>query len=859
MIAFEEPYGIKIVSSRRDKERWLSGLVVPILVGPCGVYFIWKLELLSAIALAAVFIMGFCLNLWGLCRRSCHFAVLSKSGTLSVMPWLSSEWLEFDLESCPQGEGVILNDDVAELPGIRISDVTQEETNDGVLEFVFNVELTGVFDQLVTVDYESEEFSATSARDGRDFFRLGQSTLFFEPGEVLQQVIVQVMGDTDVESDETFFVNLFGATNAEIIDDQGAGLILNDDFVTPLVSIDDVTQLEGDVDGTLTFTVSLDKAPQTTATVDFTTADGTAFAGSDFTATSGTLTFNPGETSKTIDVTVLGDVIDEIDKQFFINLSNANGLLIDDDQGRATMIDDDDPDAIIQISDGINITQEFGKEGNAGLTTYEFTVEIIGKPTRTVTVALDTESGTATAGSDFLEVHDQLTFEVGEFTKTIQVDVLGDASVEPDEEFFVNLSNADGVRIFDDQGVGTIINDDAFVVRQEGLDATQEIEDRLVEMMGAEVGSKDFAAPPELLLELGLEIIERLGLTEVVFLVADPVDVVITTPQGRSNGFQESTGVVSQSPNSFYSGDGATELIVLPNASQGTYNLSLAGVGSGEFSVSAAMVTSTGQVLMENVEGTLAGGGGLELALDFTATPTIPTDDPNKNIPGEVVTIPGLESGEDGDDALAIATDAAAALAQLTGEQEEGKGDSVFAEIAQLLNSLETQAAGVGEAVAAQVFSLPGLDSIADSLTDLFDDEETTPEKEQAQATFLEAVWSGIVGAPGKLFKLGSVLDMFFPDQQPEPQPVKDGDDNAAVEQDQAKEAEVSDARQPAVDRSKVAELLAKKAAEQSDADKQADGKAAEKKEEVENPQDRARREAAAAKAVKEDEDAAAE
>ncbi|MBM83387.1 MAG: hypothetical protein CMJ78_22745 [Planctomycetaceae bacterium] len=117
-------------------------------------------------------------------------------------------------------------------------------------------------------------------------------------------------------------------------------------------------------------------------------------------------------------------------------------------------------------------------------------------------------------------------------------------------------------------------------------------------------------------------------------------------------------------PASFYSGDGTTELIIIPQASQGTYNLSLAGVGNGDFSVSAAMVNADGTVQMENVAGNIA-GGELELALDFTGGPTIPTDgDSNDGIPSDTIVVQP-PTDDDDDDALAVAPDSEEALARL--------------------------------------------------------------------------------------------------------------------------------------------------------------------------------------------------
>jgi uncharacterized repeat protein (TIGR01451 family)/CSLREA domain-containing protein len=108
------------------------------------------------------------------------------------------------------------------------------------------------------------------------------------------------------------------------------------------ISVNDVTVAEGDSGTTnATFTVTRTANTTVTSTVDYATADDTAQAPGDYTSTSGTLTFAPGETTKTISVPVKGDTLDEANEQFFVNLSNATNATISDAQGVGTITDDD--------------------------------------------------------------------------------------------------------------------------------------------------------------------------------------------------------------------------------------------------------------------------------------------------------------------------------------------------------------------------------------------------------------------------------------------------------------------------------------------------------------------------------------
>lgn len=123
--------------------------------------------------------------------------------------------------------------------------------------------------------------------------------------------------------DETFFINLNDATNATIADALGVGTILDNDE-PPKLTINHKSIIEGD-NGTnvITFTVSLDAPSAKLIIVDYATVDGTAKALSDYMATSGNLTFAPGETTKTVSVIVNGDRDRGPDETFFVKLANA--------------------------------------------------------------------------------------------------------------------------------------------------------------------------------------------------------------------------------------------------------------------------------------------------------------------------------------------------------------------------------------------------------------------------------------------------------------------------------------------------------------------------------------------------------
>ncbi|MBL8555420.1 MAG: endonuclease/exonuclease/phosphatase family protein [Phenylobacterium sp.] len=230
------------------------------------------------------------------------------------------------------------------------------------------------------------------------------------------------------------------------------------------ISIDDVTIAEGDSGTTIaTFTISRTGGTEAFS-VDYATAPGTATSGADYVGVSGVVNFGVGETSRTVTVTINGDTDFEANETYFVNLTNAtNGVTIGDAQGLGTIGNDDAQPPSVTIDD-VTVT-----EANSGVTVATFTVTRSGG-TGAFSVDFATANGTGTAGSDYVANSGTLNFGVGELTKTIAVTINGDTASEPDETFFVNLTNpTGGAVIADAQGQGTIANDDGSHFFQENF------------------------------------------------------------------------------------------------------------------------------------------------------------------------------------------------------------------------------------------------------------------------------------------------------------------------------------------------------------------------------------------------------
>ena len=362
----------------------------------------------------------------------------------------------------------IQNDDTE--PVVSINDVTQVEGNGpGTTGFTFTVSLSNASYLPVTVNYQTQDGTINPAIAGTDYTAIASTLLTFNPDETSKPVTVQVSGDTTYEENETFFVNLATPSNATSGDMQGLGTITNDD-AQPTISIDDVTHAEGNVSGVdndpdLTnydFTVTLSNPSYQTITVEYATANNTAAAPSDFNGvTTTTLTFLPGETSKPLTVVVNGDTTYELNETFFVNLSNPTNSTTTD-QGVGTITNDD---AAPTLAIGDRTLNEGTTLGVS--TSFNFTVTKTGSTDVTATVNFATAPGSATAnvapcpsGDDYQTQNGSVSFLASETTKTITVPVCKDSTFEGNETFFVNLSGEAHATVTDNQGLGTILNDD---------------------------------------------------------------------------------------------------------------------------------------------------------------------------------------------------------------------------------------------------------------------------------------------------------------------------------------------------------------------------------------------------------------
>ena len=220
---------------------------------------------------------------------------------------------------------------------LSVSDQTVTEGNGGTQNMTFTVNLSGNTENLpVSILYQTQNGSASSSSD----YDSTSGTLTFAPGETSKTISVPIHGDTTYEGNETFTLQLTDGQFATPTSLNATGTINNND-TQPSISIADKSQNEGN-SGTSneSLTVSLSEASGLPVTVHYATSDGTADS-TDYDSVSGDLTFDPGQTTKTVDVPVHGDTDYELDETFNVHLSSASGASISDADAVGTITNDD--------------------------------------------------------------------------------------------------------------------------------------------------------------------------------------------------------------------------------------------------------------------------------------------------------------------------------------------------------------------------------------------------------------------------------------------------------------------------------------------------------------------------------------
>jgi RHS repeat-associated protein len=354
--------------------------------------------------------------------------------------------------------GTIVNDDAVPIviPTISLTvtdpdaaeTLTGKPTNPGQ----FTLSRTGATTADLTVNYTI----AGTATNGIDDDKLtGIAT--FKAGSSTATIDVKPLDDNSYEGNETVILTLAdGGTNYKLDPVKSTGTVtIADNETKPTISVANISQPEGN-SGTTNygFNLTLSNPSTETVTVKYTTADGTATAGSDYTAATGTITFNPGDTSKTVNVGVIGDTGFETDEIFKLNLSDAINAIITNSSATGTIVNDDRPDISIDETDHDASETKHDKPRNPG----KFTLKRKGDKTHPLTVQC-AFAGSAKNGTDYEKQENTLTFEAGSDTATIDINPIDNQLYQGDETVTLQLLDSQDYHIVGDKNQTVNITD----------------------------------------------------------------------------------------------------------------------------------------------------------------------------------------------------------------------------------------------------------------------------------------------------------------------------------------------------------------------------------------------------------------
>ncbi|MEX0338001.1 MAG: Calx-beta domain-containing protein [Arenibacterium sp.] len=363
--------------------------------------------------------------------------------------------------------GIIGDDDGdANNLALFVSDPRIVEGNAGSKKAIFEILLSEPASESITLNYMTADGTATAGED----YTAKTGTVTFAAGQTVATVEVNVLGDTEIETSESFSLVVTPKSPIQngTADSTGIATIADNDRAEnlPIISIENTTGQEGgNADGFAIFTVRLSQASTSDVSVSYrTVTDGSALDGGiGFFNDSGVLEFEAGETQKTISVRLQGDFINESDENFELELFSPENALLSGGEpilAATGVIRDEDGDAnnlALFVSDPRLV------EGDAGTKQAVFEITLSRPATQDITLNYMTADGTATAGEDYTAKSGSITFKAGQTVTSVEVDVLGDTDIEAIESFSLVITPNGLIQndTADSTGIARIIDEDA--------------------------------------------------------------------------------------------------------------------------------------------------------------------------------------------------------------------------------------------------------------------------------------------------------------------------------------------------------------------------------------------------------------
>ena len=340
------------------------------------------------------------------------------------------------------------------VPTVAIMDAEGTEGDAGAITLRFTVQLSQVMTENVSVEYATSDAAAEAGTD----YVASNGVAEILQGDTTTFVEVEVLGDSQIEFDEGFVVNLFNASKGlKIADEEAFGTIRNDDF--PKLSLGPANNFEGDSGNrALAFPLTLDAPALEDLKVTYETVDGTARAGEDYEAKLATKKIPAGTTTSSFGITLFGDTDVEATETLVVQIIDLEGpAQVQVDRATGGILDDDGAADRPQIT----VFDTSVLETNSGTTELEF--EVFLDPVLPFDVSFDyaTLDGSAVAPDDYVAAAGSGTILANQNKTTIPIIIHGDLDEEDNESFFLQVTNVpQDVLLLTPEATGTIVDDD---------------------------------------------------------------------------------------------------------------------------------------------------------------------------------------------------------------------------------------------------------------------------------------------------------------------------------------------------------------------------------------------------------------
>ncbi len=317
---------------------------------------------------------------------------------------------------------------------------SSSNASESVTSANLSASLSTASSKTVTVEYSVTSGSATGG--GTDYTLLGSGTLTFSAGDTLENVGLTIINDSLDENNETVSVTLSNPVNATLSVPSQHIYTINDDDSPPTVAFDAIASNQGESVSSVNLPVSLSTQSSKTVTVGYSVTGGTATgSGTDYTLSSGTLTFSSGDTSENINITVINDSLDEVNETVVVTLSSPSNASLGTNTVHTYTINDDDGAPTVAFT-------AISSNASESVTSVNIPVSLSNQSSQTITVDYSVTGGNATgSGTDYTLTNGTLTFVPNDTSENIAFTVVNDILDEVNETVEVTLSNPSNVTL----------------------------------------------------------------------------------------------------------------------------------------------------------------------------------------------------------------------------------------------------------------------------------------------------------------------------------------------------------------------------------------------------------------------------